>query len=280
MKKQHLFYGALIVVLTVLIGSTSISNVRAENDDTTTSGNSGQSPRRDNPPFQGQKVIPPALRKNIENNEDMRNKQQKDMRLSSTTRMDLNGLKKDLQYMGSTTRDARKDIRMEGKEDRKDIREEARFDRKNASSSTERREIRREATRELFAVRRDTLVKQLELSISNLKQIRERIQARITKSEEEGTSMTEAKALLVTADAKIVAANTSIAALKNFTPPAKPAANASSTEAVNLDKPREVFGQSVKAVNEARKALGDTIKSIKKTLESKRGTATSTSATN
>ena len=274
MKNKFLLCSPFVIALAVLTLAVPVTSTHAEDgDDTeTTSQQTGTSSRP------GQKKVPPVL-KNIQKNGDVRN-QQKDMRLASTTRMDINGIKRDLQHMSSTTRMDIKDIRKDGKDDRKDIREEARFYRKNASSSTERREIRREATRELFANRRDTLVKQLELAISNLKQIRERIQARITMSEQQGTSMTEAKALLVTADAKIAAANTSIAALKNFTPPAKPVTNASSTEAVNLDKPREAFGQSVKSVNEARKALGDVIKSIKKTLEMKRGTATSTSTTN
>lgn len=124
----------------------------------------------------------------------------------------------------------------------------------------------RQLKSEIFNQRKNNLVKQLNQGLNNLKQIRERILSRITKSEQSGRDMTDAKALLVTADAKIATAKLAIDTFAATNPPASttpPTATSTATSTViEMSKPRQMGAEAISAVNDARKALNAVVVSI------------------
>ena len=133
-----------------------------------------------------------------------------------------------------------------------------RGDMRNASSSQEYRGARGDIRKDEFTTRKDTLAKQLDISIQNLKQIRERINSRITKAEQDGRDMTEAKRLLVIADTKITLAEQALTTFKAVTP------TASSTASTTLDmsKPRQVADQAISSSKNAHEALVAVVQAI------------------
>jgi hypothetical protein len=150
----------------------------------------------------------------------------------------------------------------------------------------EMRQDAKEARLDLFAMKQNLLVEQLTRAIDNLKQIRERISSRIDKEASTTRDMTEAKNLLITADASIKAAETSIQSLANYTPPAAASTEANASTTVDLARPREIGADAIKAVNDARKALNDVVRAIAHAMGLKTGqdrpvppTATSSSTT-
>lgn len=201
------------------------------------------------------------LKTNIRNNEDTRNEMLERRR-----------------EIASSTHATREDIRDERRDDIRGIRTEERKSLHDATSTEDRREIRVEARLDIFKVRQDALVRQLTLSLSNLKQIRERVSSRIAKLEASSTDMTQAKADLATADAKISAAEAAINGVKSYVPPAPQFRNATSTEhisdnanattsaIVNLDKPRKVGEAAIKAIKDARDALKVVVRDIAHTM--------------
>jgi hypothetical protein len=173
--------------------------------------------------------------------------------------------------MRASTTEARKEIRDDRREEVKNIREEGRENMHNASSSEDRKEIRRDMRFDIFGAKKEALVKQLNLSISNLKQVRARIIARIEKVEQNGKSMTEARKLLAVADLKIEAAQTAVNTLQNLpapaistsTPPTDVSTSGSTTaKFVNIDKHRKIGNDAMKAVKDAREALMMVVRSI------------------
>jgi hypothetical protein len=153
----------------------------------------------------------------------------------------------------------------------------------------ERREDRKELRMDIFKLQQANVVRQLNRALENLKQVRERMVARIAKAEQSGRNMTSAKALLVTADAKIAAAQTAIAAVATYVPPvATTTATSTATTTVasstnpitNLDRPRVVAANAIKAVKDAKEALNDVVVAIAHSMGFKLGqTATSTATT-
>lgn len=160
-----------------------------------------------------------------------------------------------------------------------DIRTEAKNDIKNASTSADRRGIRVEMRRDIFNAELNRVVGQLKISLNNLKQIRTRIETRIEKTTQDGRDMTNAKALLVTADAKLLAAEQAITSLSSQATSTLPTpATASST--VNLSKPRQLGADAIKAVNDARDSLNKVVLAIAHAMGQKLGNASSTPEAN
>ncbi len=143
----------------------------------------------------------------------------------------------------------------------------------HSASSTEMRADAREHVQairlELFAAMRDRLVTELTHAFDNLKQIRARISTRIDLETKNGKDMGSARTLLATADAKLTAADQAIQALKTYTPGTTATTTIQATSSVNveLDRPRKIGEDAIKAINDARAALGDVINAIAKTLD-------------
>ena len=185
---------------------------------------------------------------NAENNEQTRNAMiQERMGIATSTRADIRGIRT---------------------EDRPMLRD--------ASSTQQRQDMRNGMRLDIFKVRQNAVVQQLNVSIENLKQIRGRIASRIGKEEQAGKDMTAPKALLVTADAKIAAAELAVNAVVAFDPNASmvadadnavdSGASASASTTVDLAKPRQALAGAIEAVKEARDALNDVVQSLIKVL--------------
>jgi hypothetical protein len=204
---------------------------------------------------------------------------------SSTDKMlkkDIKGLKGDLKDIKGDFKDGVKDIKSDAKDIAKDFIKENKDALRNASTTLKNKEIRKEIELRLFEMQKNALIRQLNLAIDNLKQIRARIQSRIVKAEQSGRNLTEAKNLLVIADAKINTAQTAINTLANLTVATSSTITASTTATttVKLDKPRKLGENAIKAVKDAREALNKVVVSIAKNMGLGNKTATSTPSTN
>ncbi len=267
MKKHYYLY---IVAILALIAVLPVA-VRAEEgtDDTATPPPvTGQVPPGTVPPPPRPGTFVPNLireqlrggkAENIQNNVELRNKNiLENRRIGSSTRPEMRpGLK-----LASSTRAERREIRDDRREEVGDIRREGREDMKNASSSGERREIRKDMRMDIFRIRKDAIIKQLTVSLNNLKQIRDRIASRIEKAASEGRDMTNAKSALVAADAKILVAINAVEALKAYTAPTATTTASSTDPIVDLTKPRQVGDAAIKAVKAAHEALVAVVRAI------------------
>jgi len=191
--------------------------------------------------------------KNMKANQGIRNETLEQRKVASTT----SGSKPIINTI-------RKDIRSDERADIKIIRTDTRIDIRNASTSQDRKEIRRDMHVEMFQVHKNTLVLQLNLALSNLKQIKGRIVSHLEKIEVSGRPMTEARALLVTFDTKVTTAEMAISSLTAFTPSVTVTSTTTVAGSVNLDKPRQIGETAIKAVKEAHEALSAVVRSINK----------------
>lgn len=124
-----------------------------------------------------------------------------------------------------------------------------------------RREIKNRIHRDEFQIRKDFLVRKLNLTLENLRNIRSRISERITTAEAGGRNMTEAKASLVIADDKLVKARVAVDLFATFTYPTATSTGTTTTE-VELERPRKMGDEAIRAVKIARNALKDVVKAI------------------
>ncbi len=165
----------------------------------------------------------------------------------------------------------------------KEVRSDIKDARKTATSSQIRKELKRVEKFEIFKIQHARLVRQLNLAVDNLKQIRDRLASRITKAEQSGRNMNEAKNLLSVADTKITAARQAIVTLSTYIPTATSTATSTEPTAsttVDLQKPRQIGEAAIKAVKDAHKALVDVVRSIAKNMGFRTGQATTTTPTN
>jgi len=134
---------------------------------------------------------------------------------------------------------------------------------------------RRELRVDIFIMQQTHIVKQLTQALDNLKQVRGRIESRITKSEQSGRDMTDAKALLVTADAKLAAAQVALDAFTTFSPSAtstvtitasSTASSTATTTIAKLEKARKVAEDAKKAIKDAKDALENVVDAIAKDM--------------
>lgn len=231
---------------------------------------------------------------NLKNNQETRKNVLLEQEKLTQNRLEVRGEKKDL---NDDSRDGilRNGSSTEVRGDIRDAREDGRGEMRNASSSDDRKEIRVEMKHEIFKVKFDSVLRQLNLAMDNIKQIRERILSRIVKSEESGRDMSAARSTLAIADVKFVIAQNAIANLASFTPASKTDSvasttsdNASSTTpGVRLDRPRQLGDTAIKAVKDAKEALVEVVKMIAKDMglksgdknDDSRGNATSTATT-
>ncbi len=161
------------------------------------------------------------------------------------------------------------------REERKDIREDMREERKDIRASTtaafkvlknERGEMIKKMQSNAYEMRKKALLNELNVTLNNLVNVRAKIQERITMLEGKGRDMTKAKADLVIADDKISKAKTAIEAFASLPAPTSvTVANGTTTQEVNLEKPRKTGDDAIKAVKSARDALKVVLKSIAST---------------
>lgn len=196
--------------------------------------------------------------------------------------------KKDIRNNKIERREDVKDIRASTTEMLKKAREERREDIKDIRASTtemfkkakeEKREIVKNMRVDVFQIRKNALEKELTKTLEYLTLVREKILARITQAESNGRIMTEAKNALSIADDKLAKAKIAVELFKNTV--FVPQTNTTSTSTqLNLDKPRKLGDDAIKAVKEARDSLKKVVTTIAGLLGEKNRQATSTQRVN
>ncbi len=164
------------------------------------------------------------------------------------------------------------------------MRFEAKADFKAERASTsamfkENKQMRKEIAKKMelrqFEARKNALLKELNHALANLADISVRIDARIVKAEGEGRTMTDAKALLVIANDKLIKAKADVDAFRALTATST-VTNASTTAEVELTKPRVLGDAAIKSVKEAREAFQKVVVAIAKGMGLKIGVTAST----
>ena len=126
-------------------------------------------------------------------------------------------------------------------------------------ANEERREVTKNMKMEAFQIRKNALEEHLLVAVNNLTNIANRIEAHIVKVEASRRTLTDAKALLVTAREKIAIAKTDIEALKALE-------TADTSTEINLTKPREIGDKAIKSIKDAKESLKKVIVSIAKNM--------------
>lgn len=190
--------------------------------------------------------------KNVRNIKiEERKEERKEFRASTTEK---------IKEMRASTTEKIKEMR----EERKDIRASTTAEFK--ALKNERGEMIKKMQSNAYEMRKKALLNELNATLNNLVNVRAKIQERITMLEGKGRDMTKAKADLVIADDKISKAKTAIEAFASLPAPTSVTiANGTTTQEVNLEKPRKTGDDAIKAVKSARDALKVVLKSIAST---------------
>jgi hypothetical protein len=261
MKISHYFLASVALALLVLPGVSAAQTAEVNINTTINASSSKPGPGV----LQKMRAEVQVKGQNIKANQDSRNEMR--VRVMSTST--------------SSSTNERREIQKAANQKIQDLRTDLRDDRKMASTSVARREFRAEMELRMFEIRKEILIRQLNLALNNLKQIRARIASRIEKAEQSGRNMTEAKSALVTADAKLGVAQTQIGLLANLSASSTLATSttatstATTTAKVKLEKPRMLGEAAIKAVKDARDALNQVVRAIAKNM-GLGGTATTT----
>ncbi len=121
--------------------------------------------------------------------------------------------------------------------------------------------------------RKDGLVKQLDVAIRNLTDLRKRISSRIEKDRLAGKDLSSVSELLKVADTKLSLAKDAVKAVQDYVPTTKDqianasttnSQTASSTKLINLDQVRILVDKARGAIKDAHKALVDVVVAIAK----------------
>lgn len=170
--------------------------------------------------------------------------------------------------------DQRESMLQDRKEVENEIRE--RFDgaRMMRASSTEMFKRTKEELKEkvktmkahVFEVRKEALIKELNIALNNLQNITSRIESRIEKAESSGRDMSTAKDLLIEAKFAISKAKVNVDALDSLQDPTSDTASTTPETSIDLTKPRALGDAAIKSVKEARDALKKVVEAIAKAM--------------
>jgi hypothetical protein len=235
-----------------------------------TASTTGAAPRPDTrKPIEGRKEMEIRknidVRKNVEERKEVRDEKKMEVKnIKETSRAEIKDLKEKMvsermNPRDASTTEARKEIRLSNKESMQDFK-------------TARKDVVRKMKTDEFKVRADALVKQLKITLTNLSDIRTKVSVSISKQEAEGKVLTEAKAALAVADAKLAEAKLAVDSLANIST----IPTTASTTETDITKPRQIGDAAIKAVKDARNSLKLVVKSISNKSEA----ASSTSITN
>ncbi len=202
----------------------------------------------------------------------------------SAIRDEIRDIRQEQKGLRASTTDAMKQIHNERKDEIKNIR---------ASSTMMFKELKGKKREEMknlklhdFTIRKNILSRELNQAIKNLENIDSRLNNRISNATSTGRDLTEAKAALIIAESKLAAAKIAVNAFISFNHASSTVSTGTTTE-VNLEKPRKLGGDAIKAVKDARDSFKIVVRLIAKNMglgEMKRNDEnrpeTSTSTTN
>ncbi len=186
----------------------------------------------------------------FERNKDIRNnkiEERKDIRASTTERI--------REIKASTTERLR-----ELKDERKEIRASTTAAFKILKN--ERGEILKKIQANSYEMRKKALLSELNATYNNLVKVSGKILERIVILEGKARDMAKARADLTIANDKIAKAKLAIDAFTNLPTPTIANNTNSTTTEVNLEKPRKVGDDAIKAIKEARDSLKIVLKTI------------------
>lgn len=120
----------------------------------------------------------------------------------------------------------------------------------------------------IFEIRKETIVKQLDRALDNLNSVRTRMGARIQNLQSSGRKVNDTLKLLAVADVKLQIAKNSVDAVANIqaTSTLDTTSTSSIAATIDLSKPRRIVEQAIRSINDARRALGDVVISIAKDM--------------
>lgn len=194
---------------------------------------------------------------------------------STPARPLIQKIKDNVRSFASSTHDERIETKDERKENIYDVRNNFADRAQNSTSTYERKELYREMRKDVFQIRKDSFIRQLNISLNNLKQISERIASRIEKATESGVDMSQATDLLIIADSKTIDAEVAINNLITLSTDDTSTASIDGSLAIDLTKPRELGSHAIQAIKEAHKAFVDVVRAIAHALGANK-TATTT----
>jgi hypothetical protein len=208
-----------------------------------------------------------------------------DQKFASSSKMRI----EDRERMGSTTPKMIRDDRFSSTSPRFGERPE-----KEDRASTTRPFLKKDGyenegramVEKMLKERKDGLVKQLDVAIKNLTDLRKRISSRMEKDKLAGKDTSSVSELLKVADTKLSLAKDAVKAVRDYVPTTKDqianasttnSQTASSTKLINLDQVRVLVDKARGAIKDAHKALVDVVVAIAKIS---RSTTVSASSTN
>ena len=287
------------IIMMVVVSFYLTNKVNAEESVSPTTNTSPSVNKYSPPPIPGtvQEKIRSGMDnrlQNIKNNQETREEMVRNGKLPTTTLPKM--IKEDQRFSSSSKmKIENRDKDRDGDKDR-EIRErlgsstklmiEARFsstsprlgDRleKENRASTTRPFLKRDGyenegkamVEKILKERKDNLIKQLNVAIKNLTDLRKRIGSRIEKDRMAGKDLSSVSELLKIADAKLVIARDSVKAVQDYTPSTKEQLATTTTDSptklINLDQIRTLVDKSRAAIKDAHKALNDVVVAIAK----------------
>jgi hypothetical protein len=113
-----------------------------------------------------------------------------------------------------------------------------------------------------FEIRKNALIKELNIALRNLDSVDERVKARIEKLSGEGKDVSSIKNLLATAEEKLNKAKIDVKSLDSISVASTTPSTGTSTAEVDLSKPRVLGNTAIKSVKDARDAFKKVVEAI------------------
>lgn len=168
-------------------------------------------------------------------------------------------------------RDEMRDAMDDKKDEMRGAMDERRKERmdKNASTTEKmalfkrnaKEEIKKKMEERTFEIRKNALIRELNVALRNIEGVDARIKTRIEKISST-TDTTEVKSLLKIAEDKLAKAKTDVASLESMRPLTASSTTASTSAEVDLSKPRVLGDAAIKSVKEARDAFKKVVVTI------------------
>lgn len=288
------------IIMMVVVSFCLTNKVNAEESVSPTTNTSSSVNKYSPPPIPGtvQEKIKSGMDnrlQNIKNNQETREEMvrngklptttlpkmiKEDQRFSSSSKMKIDNRDRDIERdreirerIGSSTK-----LMIEARFSSTSPRLGERLEKENRASTT-RPFLKRDGyendgkamVEKMLKERKDNIIKQLNVAVKNLTELRKRIGSRIEKDKLAGKDLSSVSELLKIADAKLAIARDSVKAVQDYTPSTKEqlagtttSQTDSSTKLINLDQIRTLVDKSRVAIKDAHKALNDVVVAIVK----------------
>ena len=230
-------YSLLFVLLSMVFILPSVSSAQTGSTDPV-------SPTQ-KPPVSGRPDLKTRVEARIENNENNRGIRQVEKRVENIKE--------------------KAEIRKEKREDIKSMRLD-----ENASTSERlamfkknmRDDMKKKMEAKTFEIRKNALIKELNIALRNLDSVDERVKARIEKLSVQGKDVSSIKTLLTTAEEKLNKAKLDVKSLDSISIASTTPSTGTSTAEVDLSKPRVLGNTAIKSVKDARDAFKKVVEAI------------------